>query len=88
MGTAKDEWLEGGGRRYASNRYNKQVQKLRERIRRYAHAPSFVAKLQRELDDLKARRKIEVARDKKRRAGLRELSQLTQEFGGYDAELK
>lgn len=27
-------------------------------------------------------------RDKNRRAGLRELSQLTQEFGGYDAELK
>ena len=27
-------------------------------------------------------------RDKDRRAGLRELSQLTQEFGGYDAELK
>jgi excisionase family DNA binding protein len=27
-------------------------------------------------------------RDKDRRAGLRELSRLTQEFGGYDAELK
>jgi excisionase family DNA binding protein len=27
-------------------------------------------------------------RDKDRRAGLRELSQLTQEFGGYDSELK
>ncbi|MBK6809360.1 MAG: helix-turn-helix domain-containing protein [Sandaracinaceae bacterium] len=27
-------------------------------------------------------------RDKDRRAGLRELSQLTQDFGGYDAELK
>jgi excisionase family DNA binding protein len=27
-------------------------------------------------------------RDKDRRAGLRELSQLTQEFGGYDAEVK
>ena len=27
-------------------------------------------------------------RDKNRRAGRRELSQLTQEFGGYDAELK
>jgi excisionase family DNA binding protein len=27
-------------------------------------------------------------RDKDRRAGLRELSQLTQEFGGSDAELK
>ncbi len=27
-------------------------------------------------------------RDKDRRAGLRELSQMTQEFGGYDAELK
>lgn len=27
-------------------------------------------------------------RDKDRRAGLRELSQLTQELGGYDAELK
>ena len=28
------------------------------------------------------------ARDADRRTGLRELSQLTQEFGGYDAELK
>jgi hypothetical protein len=27
-------------------------------------------------------------RDKDRRAGLRELSRLTQDFGGYDAELK
>ena len=27
-------------------------------------------------------------RDKDRRAGLRELSQMTQEFGGYDSELK
>jgi hypothetical protein len=27
-------------------------------------------------------------RDRNRRAGMRELSQLTQEFGGYDAELK
>jgi hypothetical protein len=27
-------------------------------------------------------------RDKDRRAGLRELSQLSQEFGGYDSELK
>jgi len=27
-------------------------------------------------------------RDKDRRAGLRELSRLTQELGGYDAELK
>jgi excisionase family DNA binding protein len=27
-------------------------------------------------------------RDKDRRAGLRELSQITQEFGGYDSELK
>lgn len=27
-------------------------------------------------------------RDKDRRAGLRELSQVTQEFGGYDAEVK
>ena len=27
-------------------------------------------------------------RDKDRRAGLRELSRMTQEFGGYDAELK
>jgi excisionase family DNA binding protein len=27
-------------------------------------------------------------RDKDRRAGLRELSQMTQEFGGYDPELK
>jgi excisionase family DNA binding protein len=27
-------------------------------------------------------------RDRNRRAGLRELSQLTEEFGGYDAELK
>ena len=27
-------------------------------------------------------------RDKDRRAGLRELSRLTQEFGGYDAEIK
>jgi len=27
-------------------------------------------------------------RDRERRAGLRELSQLTEEFGGYDAELK
>jgi excisionase family DNA binding protein len=27
-------------------------------------------------------------RDKDRRAGLRELSRVTQEFGGYDAELK
>ena len=27
-------------------------------------------------------------RDKDRRAGLRELSRLTQEFGGYDAEMK
>jgi excisionase family DNA binding protein len=27
-------------------------------------------------------------RDRDRRAGLRELSQVTQEFGGYDAELK
>ncbi|MDC0711943.1 excisionase family DNA-binding protein [Stigmatella sp. ncwal1] len=27
-------------------------------------------------------------RDKGRRAGLRELSQMTQEFGGYDSELK
>jgi excisionase family DNA binding protein len=27
-------------------------------------------------------------RDKNRRAGLRELSRLTQDFGGYDADLK
>jgi hypothetical protein len=27
-------------------------------------------------------------RHKDRRAGLRELSQMTQEFGGYDSELK
>jgi hypothetical protein len=27
-------------------------------------------------------------RDKDRRAGLRELSQMTQELGGYDSELK
>jgi excisionase family DNA binding protein len=27
-------------------------------------------------------------RDRDRRAGMRELSQLTEEFGGYDAELK
>jgi excisionase family DNA binding protein len=27
-------------------------------------------------------------RDKDRRAGLRELSRMTQEFGGYDAEMK
>jgi hypothetical protein len=27
-------------------------------------------------------------RDKDRRAGLRELSQMTQEFGGYDPEVK
>ena len=27
-------------------------------------------------------------RDKDRRAGLRELSKMTQEFGGYDSELK
>jgi excisionase family DNA binding protein len=27
-------------------------------------------------------------RDKNRRAGLRELSRMTQEFGGYDSELK
>ncbi len=27
-------------------------------------------------------------RDRNRRAGMRELSQLTQEYGGYDAEVK
>jgi hypothetical protein len=27
-------------------------------------------------------------RDRDRRAGLRELSQMSQEFGGYDAEMK
>jgi excisionase family DNA binding protein len=31
---------------------------------------------------------FKVKRDKDRRAGLRELSQTTQEFGGYDAELR
>ena len=32
--------------------------------------------------------KFKETRDKDRRAGLRELSQMTQEFGGYDSELK
>ncbi|MBP8805256.1 MAG: excisionase family DNA-binding protein [Kofleriaceae bacterium] len=32
--------------------------------------------------------KFKDERDKDRRAGLRELSQMTQEFGGYDAERK
>lgn len=31
---------------------------------------------------------FKVKRDKDRRAGLRELSQLTQEFGGYDSEVE
>lgn len=31
---------------------------------------------------------LKETRDKDRRAGLRELSRLTQEFGGYDADLK
>jgi len=57
MSTVKNAMLEEADRAYTLNRLNHEATKLRERIRRYAHAPEFVAKLNQELEAVLAERK-------------------------------
>lgn len=52
MGAAKQAALEQSERNYHRNRYYHERQKLIDRIRLYAHAPGFVAKLKAELKTL------------------------------------
>lgn len=65
MGSVKNHDLEESYRKYRRNQYNHEAQKLRERMRTYANRPGFVAKLKRELEELKAWRKAELAEEKR-----------------------
>lgn len=67
MGSVKQTWLDEQSVRMSDNRYKKEAAKLRERMHTYRDNPGFVAKLQQELDALKARRKEELAERKKHR---------------------
>jgi hypothetical protein len=52
MGSVKHAMMEQVERNYQRNRYYHERQKLIDRMRLYAHAPSFVAKLKAELKTL------------------------------------
>jgi len=68
MGATKQHFLEESDRRYRQNRYSRKAAQVRNTMALYADRPSFVAKLKRELEDLKKARKAELAAEKEQRS--------------------